>query len=159
MAEKQKNDHPNINKNVHPPIVALIYIFIAILLGRFVQIPFAVPVVLRNIGFALTFIGFLLGVGAFIEFRKARTTLDPHGSVKSLVMAGVYRISRNPIYLGFLLMVIGLPLNSGIYWGILIAPLYVATMNRLVIEREEAYLEKKFKEQYTGYKSRVRRWL
>lgn len=155
----QSQDHPNINKNVHPPIVALAYIIVAILLGKFVQIPFAVPAVLRNIGFALTFIGFLLGVGAFIEFKKAHTTLDPHGSVKALVMNGVYRISRNPIYLGFLLMVIGLPLNSGIYWGILMAPLYVTTMNRLVIEREEAYLEKKFKEQYAGYKSRVRRWL
>jgi protein-S-isoprenylcysteine O-methyltransferase Ste14 len=131
----------------------------AILLGRFVQIPFAVPVVLRNIGFALTFIGFLLGVGAFIEVRKARTTLDPHSSVKQLVTSGVYRITRNPIYLGFLLMVIGLPLNSGIYWGILIAPFFAITMSRLVIEREEAYLEKKFKEQYVAYKSRVRRWL
>jgi len=158
MAEKQK-DHPNINKNIHPPIVALFYIAVAFLLGWFVRIPLAVPVVLYNIGFALTFIGFLLGVDAFIEFRKAHTTLDPHGSVKSLVVAGVYGFTRNPIYLGFLLMVIGLPLNSGIYWGILIAPFYTVTMNRLVIEREEAYLEKKFKEQYTGYKSRVRRWL
>jgi len=158
MTEKQ-NDMPDINKNVHPPLVALIYIVIAFLLGRFVQLPFAVPAILRNIGFALTFIGFLFGVGAFIEFRKARTTLDPHGSVKQLVTAGVYRFTRNPIYLGFLLMVIGLPLNSGLYWGILTAPFFVMTINRLVIEREEAYLEKKFKAQYTDYKSRVRRWL
>jgi protein-S-isoprenylcysteine O-methyltransferase Ste14 len=56
-------------------------------------------------------------------------------------------------------MVIGLPLNSGIYWGILIAPFFAMTMSRLVIEREEAYLEKKFKEHYTAYRSRVRRWL
>ena len=158
MSEKQK-DQPDINKNVHPPIVALIYIIVAILLGMFVQIPFAVPGIVRNIGLALTFIGFLLGVGAFIEFRKANTTLDPHGSVKSLVVSGVYGFTRNPIYLGFLLMVTGLPLNSGIYWGILIAPFYTVTMSRLVIEREEAYLEKKFKEQYAGYRSRVRRWL
>ena len=74
-------------------------------------------------------------------------------------MAGVYRFTRNPIYLGFLLMVIGLPLNSGLYSGIVIAPFFAVTMNRLVIEREEAYLEKKFKDVYTSYKSRVRRWL
>jgi protein-S-isoprenylcysteine O-methyltransferase Ste14 len=158
MSEKQK-DSPNINKNIHPPFVALFYIVIALFLGRFVFVPFVVPQILKTTGLALTFIGFLCGVGAFIEFRKARTTLDPHGSVKNLALNGIYRFTRNPIYLGFLLMVIGFPLNYGFIWGVVIAPLYILTMNRLVIEKEEAYLEKKFKEQYTGYRSRVRRWL
>lgn len=159
MSEKKQNDSPNINKNIHPPLVAVFYIAIAFLLGRFFSLPYIVPAFLRNTGFVMTFIGFLLGVGAFIEFRKARTTLDPHGSVKQLVTTGVYRFTRNPIYLGFLLMVIGLPLNSGISWGIVIAPFFATTMKKLVIEKEEAYLEKKFKEQYTGYRSKVRRWL
>ena len=56
-------------------------------------------------------------------------------------------------------MVIGLPLNSGLIWGIILAPLYIIVMTRLVIEHEEAYLERKFKDQYASYKSRVRRWL
>ena len=158
MAEKQK-DRPNINRNVHPPVLALIYIAIAYLLGWFVPLPFTTPAILRNIGLALTFIGFLLGVGALVEFRKARTTSDPHGSATRLVMAGIYRFTRNPIYLGFLLMVIGLPLNAGFYWGMLVAPFFITTMNRLAIEREEAYLEKKFGKAYADYKSRVRRWL
>ena len=152
-------DHPNVNKNVHPPMVALLFIVIAYFLGRFVPTPFVVPSILRTIGFTLTFIGFLLGIGAFIEFRKAHTTLDPHGSVKQIVTSGVYRFTRNPIYLGFMLMVIGLPLNSGLYWGLVVSPLFAMTMSQLVIEREEAYLEKKFKEQYTAYRSSVRRWL
>lgn len=152
-------DHPNVNKNIHPPMVALLFIIIAYFLGRFAPLPFTAPAILRNIGFTLTFIGFLLGVGAFIEFRKARTTLDPHGSVKQIVTSGVYRFTRNPIYLGFMLMVIGLPLNSGLYWGLLVSPFFAMTMSRLVIEREEAYLEKKFKDQYAAYTSRVRRWL
>ncbi|MBI5351436.1 MAG: isoprenylcysteine carboxylmethyltransferase family protein [Chloroflexi bacterium] len=152
-------DHPVIHKNVHPPVVAVMYIVIAYLFGRFVPMPFAMPAFVRGIGFWLSFIGLLFGIGAFIEFRKARTTLDPHGSVKQLVTSGIYRFTRNPIYFGFFLMVIGVPLNSGIYWGILIAPLFAMTMSRLVIEREEAYLERKFKEQYAEYRSRVRRWL
>jgi protein-S-isoprenylcysteine O-methyltransferase Ste14 len=157
MAKEQ--DHPNTNKNIHPPIVALLFIVMAYLLGRFAPLPFVVPLILRNIGLLLTFIGFLLGIGAFVEFRKARTTLDPHGSTKQLVTSGIYRFTRNPIYLGFLLMVIGLPLNSGLYWGVVLAPFYIIVMNRLVIEREEIYLEKKFKDAFTSYKSRVRRWL
>lgn len=153
----EHKDHADVK--IHPPIVALIFIVFAYLLGRFVLGSFSAPFVLRNIGFFLTFIGFLCGVGAFIEFRKAHTTLDPHGSVKQLVTSGIYRFTRNPIYLGFLLMVIGFPLNLGFYTGIVVAPFFVVTMDRLVIEKEEAYLEKKFKDVYTSYKSRVRRWL
>jgi len=157
MAKEQ--DHPNISPMVHPPIVALMFIVIAYFFGRFVPIPFTTPLALSYVGLGMTFIGFLLGIGAFIEFRKAHTTLDPHASVKHLVTSGIYRFTRNPIYLGFLLMVIGLPLNSGLYWGVVVAPFYIMTMTRLVIEREEAYLEKKFKDVYTSYKSSVRRWL
>src|SRR5215216_202222 len=152
-------NHPNINKNIHPPVVALMFIVIAYFLGRFAPLPFAAPMILRNIGLLMTFVGFLLGMGAFLEFRRARTTLDPHGSVKQLVTSGIYRFTRNPIYLGFLLMVVGLPLNSGLYWGVVLAPFYIVMMNRLVIEREEAYLERKFGKTYTSYTSNVRRWL
>ena len=155
----KEQDRPTINRNVHPPIVALIFIVIALVLGRFVPISINVPVVLRNVGFALTFIGLLCGVSAFLEFRKARTTLDPHGSTKQLVTSGIYRFTRNPIYLGFLLMIIGFPLNAGFYSGIVVAPFFTLAMNRLVIEKEETYLEKKFKDVYASYKSSVRRWL
>lgn len=155
----KEHDHPDINPMVHPPIVALMFIVIAYFLGRFAPLPFVAPMILRNVGLLMTFIGFLLGIGALIEFRKAHTTLDPHGSAKQLVTSGIYRFMRNPIYLGFLLMVIGLPLNSGLYWGVVMAPFYMIMMNRLIIEREEMYLGKKFKDAYTNYRSRVRRWL
>ena len=157
MAKEQ--DRPNISPMVHPPVVALMFIVIAYFLGRFVPLSFSTPSVLRYLGLALTFAGFLLGIGALIEFRKARTTLDPHGSAKQLVTSGIYRFTRNPIYLGFLLMVIGLPLNSGLYWGIILAPFYIFMMDRLIIQHEEVYLERKFGNAYTGYTSRVRRWL
>ena len=159
MKPAKKQDHPGISPMVHPPVVALMFIVIAYFLGRFVPLSFVAPAILRYSGLALTFAGFLLGIGAFIEFRKARTTLDPHGSAKQLVTSGIYRFSRNPIYLGFLLMVIGLPLNSGLYWGFVLAPFYVIVMNRLIIQHEERYLERKFGKTYTGYMSRVRRWL
>ena len=155
----KEQDHPNINKNIHPPVVALFFIVIAYFLGRFVPIPLVAPAIIRNVGLLMTFVGFLLGISAFVEFRRARTTVDPHGSAKQLVTSGIYRFTRNPIYLGFLLMVVGLPLNSGLYWGVVMAPFYIFTMNRLVIEREETYLEGKFKDVFTSYKSRVRRWL
>jgi len=153
----EHKDHADVK--IHPPILTLIHIAIAYVAKWAIPIPFIVPGILRNIGFALVVAGFLLGFTAFLEFRKARTTILPHGSVSSIVTSGVYRFTRNPIYLGFTLMLIGFPLSSGTLWGLVLAPVFIYSMNRLVIEREEAYLEKKFGEGYTSFKSRVRRWL
>lgn len=150
-------DHANVK--IHPPILTAIHIALAYAAKWTIPLPFVVPDILRNIGFALVIVGFLCGVAAFVEFRRARTTIDPHGSVTSIISSGVYRFTRNPIYLGFALMLIGLPLNSGSYWGLILAPVLILSFNNLVIQHEEAYLEKKFGGVYTGYKSRVRRWL
>lgn len=154
-----EQDHPPIHRNVHPPIVALIYVGLATFLGWLFPTSLPASSSVKAFGLGMIAVGLVLGFSAFNEFRKAHTTLDPHGSVKALVTEGIYRITRNPIYLGFLLMVIGFPLNSGYYSGLVVAPFFMVTMNRLVIEKEEAYLEKKFGETYTGYRSRVRRWL
>ncbi|MCI0608986.1 MAG: isoprenylcysteine carboxylmethyltransferase family protein [Anaerolineae bacterium] len=150
-------DHADVK--IPPPILTIIFIVIAYVAKWTIPIPFVVPNILRNIGFGLIVVGFLLGIAAFLEFRKARTTVDPHGRVSSVVTSGIYRFTRNPIYLGFLLMLIGIPLNSGTYWGLILAPVFIYFINSSVIEREEAYLEKKFGDVYTSYKSRVRRWL
>jgi len=150
-------DHANVK--IHPPILLLIHIGITWLLGRFILLPIAVSPMIRNIGLMLAGIGFLFGIFAFYSFMKARTTLDPHGSVKTIVSSGIYRFTRNPIYLGMVLMLIGFPLTFGNVWGIPLAPVFVFLMNKWVIEPEEAYLERKFGDGYTGYKSRVRRWL
>jgi protein-S-isoprenylcysteine O-methyltransferase Ste14 len=159
MPKRKEQDRPNTSLMVHPPIVALMFIVIAYFLGRIMPLPFAAPLFLRYLGLAMTFTGFLLGFSAFIEFQKSQTTLDPHGSTTQLVTSGIYRFTRNPIYLGFLLMIIGLPLYLGLYWGIVMAPVYIFLMNHLVIQHEEVYLEKKFEKAYTDYTSRVRRWL
>jgi protein-S-isoprenylcysteine O-methyltransferase Ste14 len=153
----EHNDHADVK--IHPPILTLVFIALAYAAKWVIPLSLIVPAVMRWIGFGLIVIGFLLGVAAMLAFRNARTTLNPHGQVSAIVRDGVYRFTRNPIYLGFLLMLIGLPLNSGNYWGLLLAPLFIASMNSLVIEKEEVYLEKKFKDVYTRYKSGVRRWV
>jgi len=150
-------DHADVK--IHPPILVLIHLAMAFAAKWAIPIPFAVPAVVQNIGFVLLAIGFLLGAAAFMEFRKAGTTINPHGNVSSIIGSGVYRFTRNPIYLGMVLMLIGLPLLSGTWWGLILAPVLIFSLNNLVIQHEETYLERKFGEVYTGYKSRVRRWL
>lgn len=157
MSEAQ--DHPNINRNIHPPVLLMIHILAAFLLNWLLPLQFELPGSLEQVGYLLVLAGLGLAFSAVHRFTKAHTTLDPHGSVSVLVMEGPYRFSRNPIYLGFVCVLVGLPFAFGNYWGAVLSPLLMLSMFRLVIQHEEAYLEKKFGERYAGYRSRVRRWL
>lgn len=152
-------DHPAIGRNVHPPVLMLIHLAAAYVAKWAIPIPLTLPGAIRNLGFALVVVGLLLAAAAFVEFYKAHTTLNPHGSVRKLVTSGIYRFSRNPIYLGFVLMLAGFPLFSGTVWGVILVPVLILNMNSLVIQHEEAYLEKKFSDEYTRYRSGTRRWL
>lgn len=144
---------------VPAPILAIVHIILAILMGWLVPLPIPLPVSVQWFGLVCTALGFVLGVLASLEFRRVRAALDPKKRTRGLVTSGVYRYSRNPVYLGFVFMLIGLPLNGGTYWGIILAWPLVVLMNNLVIKDEEAGLEKDFKAQYTDYASHVRRWL
>ena len=153
MAEQK--DHADVK--IHPPVLLLIHLGVAYLLRRF--LPFEIPNFLVWIGYLLVLVGLGLAFNAVTQFIRARTTLDPHGSVSEIVTSGMYRFSRNPIYLGFLCLLIGFSFLFRSFWGLILSPLFVLLMNALVIQQEEAYLEKKFGEGYNSYKSRVRRWL
>ena len=152
-------DHPNINRNIHPPVLLLIHVLAAFLLNWLLPFPFAFPKSLEWTGYVLVFGGLGFAFSAVNRFMKLHTTLDPHGSVSALVTSGPCRFSRNPIYLGFVCTLIGLPFALGNYWGAVLSPLLMMTLYWLVIRHEEAYLEKKFGDVYSSYKSRVRRWL
>ncbi len=150
-------DHASVK--IHPPVLLVIHIGVAWLLGKLIVLPIIVSPLIRNIGLGLAGVGFLLGLSALYAFTKARTTVNPHGSVRAIVSTGIFRFTRNPIYLGMVFMLIGFPLAFGNVWGIPLAAVFIPLMNNLVIQHEEAYLEKKFGEAYTGYKSQVRRWV
>ena len=131
----------------------------AFFLNKLFPLPFAFPQALVWLGYAIALIGLGLTISAASGFMRARTTLDPHGSVSNIVTSGPYRFSRNPIYLGFLCLLIGFPFIFRNYWGLVLSPVLIVLMNTLVIQHEEAYLEKKFGEVYTDYKSRVRQFV
>jgi protein-S-isoprenylcysteine O-methyltransferase Ste14 len=141
------------------PILAMIHIIMAILLGWLAPLPIPAPAFVKWLGLGLTALGFVLGVLSLIEFRRTRASSNPKKPTRVLVTSGVYRLTRNPIYLGFVFMLIGLPLNMGIYWGVLLVLPLVTFTNNMVIQHEEAYLEKEFKKEFAEYCSHVRRWI
>jgi protein-S-isoprenylcysteine O-methyltransferase Ste14 len=144
---------------IQPFLLALIHIAGAFLLRWLVPTPVSVPGFLQAIGFLLVVLGFLLGVAAALAFRRARARSNAPGVKAQLIQSGIYQFTRNPIYLGFLLMLVGMLLNAGSYWGIVLAPLMVILFNRLVIGPEEQALIQRFGNDYTSYAARVRRWL
>lgn len=100
----------------------------------------------------------LWGVHAF---RRARTTVNPTrpGSSTVLVVSGVYRFTRNPMYLGFLLMLLGAAAQLENAAAFIVWPAFVLYLNRFQIRPEEEALRALFGEAFIRYQSRVRRWL
>lgn len=153
----KSKDHAGIR--IPAPTLTMIHITMAILLGWLAPLPIPAPMFVQWLGLGFAALGFILGVLALIEFRHVRAALDPKKPTKGLVISGVYRYTRNPIYLGFVFMLIGLPLSMGTYWGVILVWPLVTFTNNLIIKHEETYLKQEFKDQYLDYSSRVRRWL
>jgi len=115
------------------------------------------PLVL--VGLACVLAGLLLGLTALGLFRREGTKPEPWKPSSALVTGGVFRFTRNPMYLGMLLLYAGGALMAG--GPLTLGPLILVflILNFYVIGREEAYLERRFGEAYAAYRERVRRWL
>ena len=101
----------------------------------------------------------ILLFAAFVQLRRARTTIMPYRPTTAIVDSWPYSFTRNPIYLALAVIYIGIALFFNSFWPFLLLPLVMLVMQRGVIEREERYLEGKFGSDYVDYKWRVRRWL
>lgn len=101
----------------------------------------------------------LVGLPAVLAFRRLGTPPEPWRPSTALVLTGPYRFTRNPMYLGFTLIYLGISLWVNSLWPLLFLPLVLVVMVRGVIVREEAYLERRFGDTYRTYRATVRRWL
>ena len=106
-------------------------------------------------------IGALLGIIGIVAFRQYQTTVDPTNPDKAshLVTTGVYRYTRNPMYLGMLFVLIGGAIRIANPLCLLSLILYVGYMTQFQIKPEERALQKEFGERYNEYLRNVRRWL
>jgi protein-S-isoprenylcysteine O-methyltransferase Ste14 len=144
---------------VRPPLVYLA----TIVTGSVLE--FAWPTAFLPRGFA-TPLGSVLVVAAVMlffysagKFRAAGTPVPGNRPTTAIVRAGPYRFSRNPIYVAFSLLQLGMAAWADSLWLMATLIVAIALMTRLVIPREERYLERKFGGEYLDYKARVRRWI
>ncbi|WP_018266149.1 methyltransferase family protein [Methylosinus sp. LW4] len=91
--------------------------------------------------------------------RRQGTTIRPDRAVSSLVTAGPYQWSRNPIYVSHVALIAGLGLALGSTWMLLLTPVAAVLVQRLAIEREERHLSQRFGAEFDAYVARTRRWL
>lgn len=110
-------------------------------------------------GVFLLLCGLALDAWAFVELRRARTTVLPWRGADALVTTGPYAFTRNPIYVGYALEHAGVALLLGSLGALLALPLVLLAVARLVVAREEAHLEARFGERYQAYRRKARRWL
>ena len=98
-------------------------------------------------------------VSALVTFRGVGTTPNPTKPAAALALGGPYRFTRNPMYLGWVFAYVGAALLVNAVWPLVFLPVVIAVVQRMFIEKEERYLERKFGDAYRQYKVRVRRWL
>jgi protein-S-isoprenylcysteine O-methyltransferase Ste14 len=146
---------------IPPPLVALFVAILMWLTPTFAGSP-SIPLGLRRgVALALLCLGLSIAVSGVVAFRQARTTVNPirASSASALVSSGIYRFTRNPMYLGLLLELIAWTMFLSNPLALLLLPVYVLYINRFQIIPEERVLTSLFGTEYSAYKKSVRRWL
>jgi protein-S-isoprenylcysteine O-methyltransferase Ste14 len=162
MAATQKDgasrpDAPN--PPVPPPLLFVLFFLTAFLINTVFPLQLLplgwnrIPAVLLSLG------GLGIFIGAALALRRARTPLSPYKPTSALITTGPFLRTRNPVYLAFAWLYLSFACWIASLWPVLFFPVLVFVMNRFVIAREEAWLEKRFGEEYRAYRARTRRWM
>ncbi len=152
----------NLQLKVPPIIVAVLAGLIAWLSSKFPAIEFLnydFPLWTERV---LIVLGFLIGIAGVVQFAQSKTSINPHSLEKTnvLVSEGIYRFSRNPMYLALLILVIVFGMKIGNLPGIVFgAAFFIVYMNTFQIKPEEEMLAEKFGQDYVEYREKVRRWI
>jgi protein-S-isoprenylcysteine O-methyltransferase Ste14 len=143
-----------------PPILFCAALVAAFLLGR--TFPLTWPGLddpaAHIVGYAFGLAGVALAVWGIITLHRANTNIRPHRGADRLVTEGAFRFRRNPIYLGDVLILLGVAEATGNIWFAVMAPIFAVAILLLAILPEERHLEARFGEEYLDYKARTRRW-
>lgn len=148
---------------VFPPGVPLLAVLLALGLERLwpLDLGIEVPAPVRDwLGGGIVG-GAVLGLGLWsvVLFRRSGQSENPWKPTPRIVQRGPFRLTRNPMYLQLVLVCVGLSILLETWWLLLLTPVVAWALQRFAIRPEEAYLERKFGDEYRAYKRRVRRWI
>ncbi|MCF2946822.1 isoprenylcysteine carboxylmethyltransferase family protein [Paraglaciecola aquimarina] len=144
-----------------PPVLVLLIVMFLAYLTQFLP-ELISDLVISPLYWILSFILGLVIIAAGVwQFRKAQTTVNPTTPEKAsnLVQSGVFKVTRNPMYLGMACLLIAVVLYIQNIYGLPCILLFVAYINQFQIKPEERMIEQLFGQEYIDYKSKVRRWI
>lgn len=152
---------PTLELKIPPPVVAVV-IAAAMWILSSPTPALTVPTAARvGIAVLIALTGGTFSLVGVLEFRRAKTTVNPMKPDKAsaLVVSGIYRITRNPMYMGLLLVLVGWAAFLAAMWPFFGPVVFFVYMGRFQIAPEERAMSAKFGSAYAAYKVRVRRWL
>src|SRR5215467_6537371 len=164
-AGQQITDTGTAGGIARPPLLFLAALLLGFVLDHLLPLPFPVARSGSIHWISAIMAGFLIltGIAVFAggirNFSSAATPVQGTKPTRTLVTTGIHGWSRNPIYLGMLLVYGGIGLTVRSPWILILALPLAVTIRYGVVAREEAYLERRFGDAYRDYKARVRRWL
>jgi len=147
------------NKKILPPTYFFITLLTAYLLYLFIPVQKIITYPWNVFGIIPGIAGAILNMIADKDFKKAGTTVKPFEKTSTLITRGVYRISRNPMYLGMLLILISATMITGSLSSFFVIPLFIILIQNVFIKEEEKMLAEEFGEDWESYKKKVRRWI
>ena len=144
---------------IPPPLIVLILVFSNFLSSKKVDVIHITDQTLVSI--LILLIGVLILIIPVSKFIKSKTTIDPikFKKVNKLVTSGIYKYSRNPMYLGLLLIVISSSIMYLNIYSVTTPIFFYYWINRFQIKREEIFLTEKFGKEYLLYMTKTRRWI
>ncbi len=154
---------PNVMRSspVPPPLWMLIIAALEWALSRYWPLRTVLAGPYARLGWAVMVLALLPAAAAVLQFRRAHTTVNPHRPERSAVLVtnGVYAWTRNPMYLGLWLLLLGGAIRLGTASALLAAALFIPLIERVQIRAEEQALRRRFGVEYERYCERVHRWL
>ena len=146
-------------KKIMPPTWLLIAIVAMLTLHFLIPAALIIPRLWNLLGLIPIFLGVAINMNADKAFHQVNTTVKPFEESSSLVTRGVFRISRNPMYLGFVLILIGISIFLRSITSYLVIIAFAILIDRIYITVEEQMLSEQFGVAWEVYKNKVRRWL
>ncbi len=142
-----------------PPLWLLLCMFVAFWLSQEFPIYSFAHAAAHWVGRGLVLIGLLVMAWSAMQFIRKRTSIIPRETATTLVTSGPYQFTRNPIYLGDLLILLGWCVSLGAVSTFVTAPAFVMLINKRFIAGEEAMLKQTFPDEYAAWAAKVRRWI